>query len=50
MASKKKNKQIKPKTKKAICILSAILFFVFLFISLLLMINIFKLNMLISVK
>ncbi len=46
MASKKKNKQIKPKTKKAICILSAILFFVFLFISLLLMINIFKLNML----
>ncbi len=46
MASKKKNKQIKPKTKKTICILSAILFFIFLFVSLLLMINIFKLNML----
>lgn len=43
---KKKNKKISSKTKKLIYIISSILFFVFCFISLLLTINIFKLNML----
>ena len=44
--SKNKNKKIDPKTKKIINIFSAITFFFFCFISLLLTINIFKLNML----
>lgn len=43
---KKKNKTISPKTKKIIYMISSILFFCFFFLSLLLTINIFKLNML----
>lgn len=48
MANKKtkKNKRINPKTKKIINIVSTVIYFIFLFISLLLTINIFKLNML----
>lgn len=42
----KKIKKIKPKTKKVINIISSIIYFIFFFISLLLTINIFKLNML----
>lgn len=46
MAKRKKVKKIKPKTKRIINIVSIVLYFIFFFLSLLLTINIFKLNML----
>lgn len=46
MAKGKRSKRISPKKKKIINIVSIVLYFIFLFLSLLLTINIFKLNML----